>query len=163
MISIRELAKQQGGLIGSLAKYDFFWDSLTMLPDFYCSSIKDFEDHQKEIRDERPVLFQELDYIALDGNKILHLSDQTGQMETKLIYDVKRTEKYVDRLRPQSTKELLASLNQGERLYDLHLMHKKGNLYVLGFDTKGPAGYDSAQNNYLEYKFPKLAPVFGNI
>lgn len=160
---VRELASQQGGLMELLASSDLLWDGMTELPDFYCSSIKDYIDNSEKIRDGRAVLFERLTYTSLDGNGKFKLSDQADEVEVRLIHDISRIEAFLDVLRSPSTKEVLAALNSGDRMHDVYMVRKKGDLYVLGFDTTGQAGYDSAQDSYLKFKFPQLIPVLGNV
>jgi hypothetical protein len=163
MIPVRDLASQQGGITRLLASSDFLWDSMTELPDFYCSSIRDYKDNSEKIRDGRAALFEKLTYTPIGGDGRFKLSDQADEVEARLIYDISTMEAFLDGLRSPSTREVLAGLNSDDRMYDVHMVRKKGDFYVLGFDTKGPADYDSAQDSYLTFKFPQLVPVLGNV
>jgi hypothetical protein len=148
MIPLRNLAKQQRGLIRLLASSDFLWDHINHAPDFYCSSISDFKENSEKIRDGRSVRFESLRYFPLDGHRF-QLTDQTGAIEASLIYDVDRLERFFDITKRQE----LAALNKGDKMYDVSIRRRKGSLIVFGFDTKGPAGYDSAKDDYLTLCF----------
>ena len=163
MICVRDSVKQQKGLMGFIANVNFLWDSLVELPDFYCSSIQDYKENFKQIEESRSILFKKFNYDALEGNEKFQLSDKTDKIEANLIYNINKLESFFDSSNHTSNNELLKNVNSGDNIYDIFATHKKGNLYVLGFNINGPAKNDSTQENYLTFKFPQLIPVLGNI
>ena len=85
MIDMRNTRRIQGKIAELIARYDVLYD-LTDYPDFYCSSIQDFIDNERAIRDGRPFEFARVQYFP-KGDCWFEIGDLTGSLEAQLYID----------------------------------------------------------------------------
>ena len=146
MIDIRsEVEKHNNWIVRLLTKSDYLYDSLTDLPDFHCSSVRDFEGNSSNIRNGRSVLLPRAIYQPEDSPNRCTIRDCTGRLEVKPSF---------------WQRERVESLDKGDFLYDVYLTKKKDGVYLTGFEIRGPICLEGGSaEEYLTAKFPRLVPV----
>jgi len=157
MISIRQYAGEQGHLLRILSSSDFLWDALTEMPDYYCSTLEDFISHSNDIRGGRLVEVPKVRYFPTGDEGKCLLSDATGVLEAEVRENSLGAAIQKMLKAPPSRREILAEMNPGDELYDVHIVRSKGMVYLSTFKTKGPAVGE--QDPYKKFGLPKLAPV----
>ena len=161
MIDMRNARRVQGRIAELIARYDVLYD-LTDYPDFYCSSIQDFIDNEKDIRDGRPFEFARVRYFPKE-DKGFEMKDQTGSLVGRLYVDgtesACKAESWFQRnILGDPIRKKLNGLNGGDSIHKVSLQKNNGRIYVLDFDVAGPSALDRSEAEYLTWRFPKLAP-----
>lgn len=166
MIDIRKVSRKHGGMARIIAKYDFLYDR-TDNPDFYCSGIQDFKKNEKKIIDGRPFELPRVQYFPRENSEF-RIKDQTGSLMARLYVDgdkllCKAESWFQDHVTGDSVRAKLKDLNGGDSMYKVSLQKTNGRIYVLDFDVTAGFGSDRNEVEYLNWRFPELAPALVKI